>query len=146
MKNLFLILAIILTSAVAAAAQADLKRNSGGRTAGQSNYTAPRRGGANSLRSATYRRGGRNSLMTGVLRLGPRTTYLSEGLTAWEVERFLGQPSSVSERREGTRTITTRVFPRGEGHVLVAEFVDDVLVGSRLETFKNLAQAGSAGN
>ena len=84
--------------------------------------------------------------MTGVLRLGSRTTYLSEGLTAWEVERFLGQPSSVSVRREGTRTITTRVFPRGEEHVLVAEFVDDVLVGSRLETFKNLAQAGSAGN
>jgi hypothetical protein len=70
----------------------------------------------------------------GVVLVGPRTTYLKEGLRTDEVVRLLGKPASISERSENEVIITTYEFQRGEGRVLVAEFVGGVLVRSRTET------------
>lgn len=70
----------------------------------------------------------------GVVRVGPRTTYLKEGLRTDEVVRVLGNPTSISERTENDIVITTYEFQRGEGHLLIAEFVNGVLVRSRTET------------
>lgn len=69
-----------------------------------------------------------------VLRLGPSTTYLKNGLRTVEVIRLLGNPSSVSERREGDWLLATYTFQRSEGRVFVAEFEDGLLVGSRTES------------
>lgn len=66
----------------------------------------------------------------GVVHLGPRTTFLKEGLSTGEVVGVLGQPSVVDERNEGRAVYE---FPRGEGRVLIAEFVRGVLVGSHTE-------------
>lgn len=76
----------------------------------------------------------------GVVRVGPRTTYLKEGLSPEEVVRLLGEPSAISERRENAFVVTIYVFPRSEGRVLIAEFVKNALVRSRLES-----QLGSRG-
>jgi hypothetical protein len=70
----------------------------------------------------------------GVVQVGPRTTYLKEGLRTDEVVRLLGKPASISERKENDILITTYEFHRGEGRILIAEFVRDILVRSRLET------------
>jgi len=70
----------------------------------------------------------------GVVHLGPRTTYLKEGLKTREVVKLLGEPSAVSERTEAGRSISTYEFQRGDGRVLIAEFVGDALVSSRTET------------
>jgi hypothetical protein len=70
----------------------------------------------------------------GVVHLGPRTTYLKEGLKTEEVVRLLGAPSSISDRKEAARIVSTYEFQRGEGRVLIAEFVGGVLVSSRIET------------
>ncbi|MGH9932510.1 MAG: hypothetical protein ACREA9_25180 [Pyrinomonadaceae bacterium] len=70
----------------------------------------------------------------GVVRVGPRTTYLKEGLRTDEVVRLLGKPASISERSENDVVTSTYEFQRGEGHILIAEFVDGVLVRSRTET------------
>lgn len=70
----------------------------------------------------------------GVVRVGPRTTYLREGLTTDEVLRLLGKPASISERSENGVVVTTYEFQRGEGRVIIAEFVGGVLVRSRTET------------
>ena len=51
-----------------------------------------------------------------------------------EVVRLLGKPAAVSERSENEVVITTYEFLRGDGRMLVAEFVDGVLVRSRLES------------
>jgi hypothetical protein len=69
----------------------------------------------------------------GVVKVGPRTTYLKEGLRTDEVVRLLGKPASISERTENAIVITTYEFQRGEGHVLIAEFVQGGLVRSRTE-------------
>ena len=69
----------------------------------------------------------------GVVQVGPRTTYLKEGLRTEEVVRLLGKPASISERSENDIVITTYEFHRGEGRMLIAEFVSDILVSSRLE-------------
>jgi hypothetical protein len=69
----------------------------------------------------------------GVVHLGPKTTYLKEGLKKQEVVKLLGAPTSVAERGERGSTVETYEFERGEGRVLIAEFVNDVLVGSRTE-------------
>jgi hypothetical protein len=69
----------------------------------------------------------------GVVHLGPRTTYLKAGLKTEEVFRLLGAPSSVSERTSKGTVMVTYEFARGEGRVVVAEFVDDQLVRSRTE-------------
>ena len=70
----------------------------------------------------------------GVVQVGPRTTYLKAGLRTDEVVRLLGKPASISERSENEIVITTYEFARGEGRMLIAEFVDGVLVRSREET------------
>ena len=70
----------------------------------------------------------------GVVQVGPRTTYLKEGLRTDEVVRLLGKPASISERSENDIVITTYEFQRGEGRILIAEFVGGILVRSRSET------------
>ena len=70
----------------------------------------------------------------GVVRVGPRTTYLKEGLRTDEVVRLLGKPVSISERSDNDVVIATYQFRRGDGRMLIAEFVGGVLVRSRLET------------
>lgn len=70
----------------------------------------------------------------GVVQVGPPTTYLKEGLRTEEVFRLLGQPLSKSERAEQDFVVTTYEFARGERRVLVAEFVNDSLIRSRIET------------
>jgi hypothetical protein len=78
----------------------------------------------------------------GVVQVGPRTTYLKEGLRTDEVVRLLGKPARVSERSENDVVITTYEFHRGEGRILIAEFVSDILVRSRLEArVENTVQA-----
>jgi hypothetical protein len=78
----------------------------------------------------------------GVVQVGPRTTYLKEGLRTDEVVRLLGKPARVSERSENDVVITTYEFHRGEGRILIAEFVSDILVRSRLEArVENAVQA-----
>jgi hypothetical protein len=78
----------------------------------------------------------------GVVQVGPRTTYLKEGLRTDEVVRLLGKPARVSERSENNVVITTYEFHRGEGRILIAEFVSDILVRSRLEArVENTVQA-----
>jgi hypothetical protein len=70
----------------------------------------------------------------GVVQVGPRTTYLKEGLRTDEVVRLLGKPASISERSENDIVIATHEFQRGEGRILIAEFVGGILVRSRSET------------
>lgn len=69
----------------------------------------------------------------GVVQLGPRTTYLKEGLTTEEVLRVMGRPTAVSERNEQGSIVTSYEFIRGDGRVLIAEFIDNALVRSRTE-------------
>lgn len=69
----------------------------------------------------------------GVVRVGPRTTYIKEGLSSEEVVRLLGKPASISERSENGVTVTTYEFQRGEGRILIAEFVKGLLVRSHTE-------------
>jgi hypothetical protein len=69
-----------------------------------------------------------------VISVGPRTTYLKEGISTEDVLKLLGRPAEVSEREEGGAKVVSFVFERGEGRVLVAEFVSDRLVRSRVET------------
>lgn len=78
----------------------------------------------------------------GVVQVGPRTTYLKDGLSTEEVIRLLGKPSAVSERSEKNVVVTIYEFPRSEGRVLIAEFVNGVLVRSTMETRGQVAQAG----
>ena len=68
----------------------------------------------------------------GVVHIGPRTTYLKAGLTTEEVTKLLGQPSLTSTTDNGARLVYE--FERGQGRVLIAEFVGDSLVSSRMET------------
>ena len=77
----------------------------------------------------------------GVVRVGPTTTYLKEGLSTEQVIRLLGTPSAISERTENDLIVTTYQFPRGEGRVLIAEFVSDALIDSRIETRVQVAQS-----
>lgn len=77
----------------------------------------------------------------GVVRVGPTTTYLKAGLSTEQVVRLLGEPTTVSERIEKDLIVTTYEFPRAEGRVLIAEFVGDALIDSRIETRVQVAQA-----
>jgi hypothetical protein len=70
----------------------------------------------------------------GVVRVGPRTTYLKEGLRTDEVVRLLGKPVSISERNADGLVVTIYAFQRGEGRILIAEFLSGVLVRSWIET------------
>jgi hypothetical protein len=78
----------------------------------------------------------------GVLQVGPRTTYLKEGLSTEEVVRLLGTPSAVFECVVDDIVVTTYEFPRGEGRVLIADFVKDMLIHSTIETRAQIAQVG----
>jgi hypothetical protein len=75
------------------------------------------------------------------LKLGPSTTYIKNGLSYPEVVRFLGQPSSVSERQDGQLRLTTLTFARSQGRVLVTEFADGVVISSRTESNESLSQS-----
>jgi hypothetical protein len=77
----------------------------------------------------------------GVVQVGPRTTYLKEGFSTEEVIRLLGMPTAVSERSDKDVVVAIYEFPRGEGRVLIAEFVKGVLVRSAMETRGQIAQA-----
>lgn len=112
MKKTFILFALILCAGVSASAQ------SGEGRARQSSDE-------NVRPVAVSRR---------VVRVGPRTTYLKEGLSTEDVFKLLGRPAERSEREEGGATVVTYVFERGEGRVLVAEFVSDRLVRSRVES------------
>jgi len=81
--------------------------------------------------SSTYAAG---YVRNGVVHVGPRTTYLEKGLKTEEVVKLLGEPLSVSERTESGKTVSTYEFQRGEGRVVIAEFVGNALVRSRTET------------
>jgi hypothetical protein len=54
-------------------------------------------------------------------------TALRKGMMRGETERMLGPARESSDRREGSLTVTTLVFSRGDQRV-TAEFVDDVLI------------------
>lgn len=69
-----------------------------------------------------------------IIRVGPRSTYLKEGLSTEDVLRMVGRPTEVFERFEGGKSVMVYVFERGEGRVLVVEFVDGRLVSSRVES------------
>ena len=70
----------------------------------------------------------------GVVRVGPRTTYLKQGLRTDEVVYLLGKPVSISERTEKGVVMATYEFQRGEGRVLIAEFENNRLVHTQMET------------
>jgi len=80
----------------------------------------------------------------GVIRVGPPTTYLKEGLRTEEVLRLLGKPVATSERVEQGLVVTTYEFLRGGSRILVADFVSDALVRSRIETRGKNMQAEGA--
>lgn len=67
----------------------------------------------------------------GVVHLGPRTIYLKEGLKTEEVVKLLGSPSIVSESKVDGQAVATYEFQRGDGRVLIAEFVGGSLVSSK---------------
>lgn len=73
-----------------------------------------------------------------VLRLAPPTTYLANGLTLPEVEKFLGQPVSITEREEGGQKIIVQTYERGENRILIAEFIGGLLVRSHVEERQNI--------
>jgi hypothetical protein len=134
MRKFFVLISIILLAAAAVAAQTGPKTETarpGRSTEGERKTSA----GGKKIRA----RG------TGVLRLGPPTTYLKNGLSAGDVVKVLGQPVSVSERLDGDLRLATYTFARGEGRVLVAEFENGVLVGSRARTGETLVQSGESG-
>jgi len=82
----------------------------------------------------------------GVVQLGPRTTYLKEGLSTEEVLRVMGKPAAVSERNEKGSVVTSYEFRRGDGRVLIAEFIGNALVRSRTETHEQVAPVAGLGN
>ena len=55
------------------------------------------------------------------------TGTLRKGMRRADAERALGKPESFSDRREGTLTVTTLVFVRGEQRIS-AEFIEGVLI------------------
>jgi hypothetical protein len=74
-----------------------------------------------------------------VVRLGPPTTFLKRGLNKEEVVMLLGDPQEQSEAWQGNSRISTFVFSRSGGRVLVAEFKNDVLVAYRIQPAGSLA-------
>ena len=75
----------------------------------------------------------------GVVHVGPKTTYLKEGLQTEEVVKLLGEPLSISEHTTDGKIVSTYVFERSEDRVLIAEFVSNLLVGSRTEHRANVS-------
>ena len=112
MKKTLILLSFILCAGFSAAAQT---------------------GAEGSARRASYRSERVTPASPRVVRVGPRTTYLKEGLSTEDVMRMLGRPAEVSERDEDGAKVISYLYPRGEGRVLVAEFVAGRLVRSRVE-------------
>jgi hypothetical protein len=52
---------------------------------------------------------------------------LRKGLTVQEVDAMLGRPDAVSERREGSLTVSSSTY-RQRDRVVMAEFVEGVLI------------------
>ena len=126
MKKFLILIATILISAMAVAAQTITKGD------GRLSVEGEKRVASVNSRERAHARF--------VLKLGPSTTYIKNGLSLEEVLRLLGQPSSVSEKLEGSLRLITYTFVRSEGRVLVAEFADGVLVNSRSESSESLSQ------
>jgi len=76
----------------------------------------------------------------GVVRVGPSTIYLKQGLTTEEVVRLLGSPTAITDSETAANGVTYE-FERGEGRVLLAEFLNGSLVSSRVEA-RTSAQSG----
>ena len=114
MNKFLSLIAIILLTFVAASAQTE---------------TASKRDS-----KVKYKRAVPGQKVAAVINLGPPTTYLKEGLSTELVVRLLGRPETVAQRvnSEG-RAVTAYEFTRGAGRVLVAEFVNGALVGTRVE-------------
>jgi hypothetical protein len=129
MKQFLILIATIFISATAVSAQTVTKDEPSGRFR---NTEAVK-----SVESSKRRERPRASL---VVKLGPSTTYIKNGLSLGEIVRLLGQPASVSERRDGARRLITYTFARSEGRILVAEFEDGVLVNSRTRSNESLVQ------
>ena len=132
MKRVFSLLAIILFSVVAASAQNGLREVHAG-------LSRSREG----ERKVLSRQQIIKSPNSRVLRLGPRSTYLKEGLSTEEVITLLGQPVSVSERKDRETHFTTYTFARSGERILVAEFVNGVLVRTYTRTREAPAITGS---
>lgn len=72
------------------------------------------------------------SIGSRVIRVGPPTTFIKEGLSESEVLRLLGQPLTMFKSESISGSMTVYEFRRSEGRVLRAEFIDGVLVHSRV--------------
>jgi len=133
MRNL-LTIAIILAAGMAVSAQTNSKQHHAtDKNASTRTEQTPAAEVENSFPRTSYSYP-LDDYKPGVVQVGPRTTYLKEGLRKDEVVRLLGQPTATSERRENDVVVTVYEFQRGEHRVLVAEFVGDLLIGSRTET------------
>lgn len=129
MSKVIVLGAVIICAAIGVSAQ----------TANGQKHTFEGAQVTNPTRGPVARDGGRYvitvSRKPGVVQLGPRTTYLKEGLTTEEVLRVMGRPTTAgSERNEQGSIVTSYEFSRGDGRVLIAEFIDNALVRSRTET------------
>jgi hypothetical protein len=91
------------------------------------------------FRQISNRAGNNRPATASVVRLGPSTTFLKMGLNKEEVVMLLGDPQGQSEVRQGSSHISTYVFPRSGGRVLVAEFKNDLLVAYRIQPAGSLA-------
>ena len=127
MKKIFVSIAVILFSLTAVSARTLIKEGTNDLSRNVEKRVSKRNEEARRLDSR-------------VLRLGPPATYLPNGLSLNEVVRLLGEPTSISERRDANLRLTTCTFPRSEGRILVAEFENGVLVESRTEILEDVAQ------
>lgn len=92
------------------------------------------------LAQSVYRVSKIKRVSPAVVRLGPSTTFLRNGLSRQEVAKLLGEPFSTVETMDGNAVVTTSVFHRSGDRILIAQFRDDVLIASRLQTSGVLAQ------
>lgn len=129
MKKIFSLLAIIILASIAVSAQ----------TKSKGAYNSSRRSKAESKRTFTVNKVNVKSDPR-VLRVGPSSTYLRNGLSVEDVIRVMGKPQSVSETQNGNQRLATYTFTRSEGRILVAEFENNLLVSSRIETPAEVAQ------
>jgi hypothetical protein len=122
-KKFFIITGFVLLSSMSAAAQTDYAKRD--ETEAPVVASKPEAG---AKRKQTER------VIDGrVVRVGPTSTYLKNGLSTDEVVKLLGRPSSVSERVEGGKLLSTYIFPRSESRVMIAQFENGLLTASRME-------------
>jgi hypothetical protein len=93
-----------------------------------------------SLAQSVYHLSKTKRVSPAVVRLGPSTTFMRNGLSRQEVVKLLGEPFSTVETMDGNAVVTTCVFHRSGDRILIAQFRDDVLIASRLQTSGVLAQ------